>query len=164
MKKSVFFLSFILALVGCADKKYIHEPLKNELLAYTSKSEIIDAKTNILIVATYLNPIYSELVGEQKREIFVVAVHPKEAKILEDSFSANGSQRGIMVRRLTANDPLLEKVSFEVPWAQYFEVSTPEIKSDKINLTFEIYPSKKASLSFQKVSKSMYWNGEALGR
>ena len=68
MKKSVFFLSFILALVGCADKKYIHEPLKNELLAYTSKSEIIDAKTNILIVATYLNPIYSELIDEQKRE------------------------------------------------------------------------------------------------
>ena len=69
-----------------------------------------------------------------------------------------------MVRRLTANDPLLEKVSFEVPWAQYFEVSTPEIKSDKININFEIYPSKQVSLSFQKVSKSMYWNGEALGR
>ena len=93
-----------------------------------------------------------------------MAVHPKEAKILEESFSANGSQRGIMVRRLTANDPLLEKVSFEVPWAQYFEVSTPEIKSDKININFEIYPSKQVSLSFQKVSKSMYWNGEALGR
>ena len=164
MKKSVFFLSFILALAGCADKKYIHEPLKNELLAYTSKSEIIDAKTNILIVATYLNPIYSELIDEQKREKFVVAVHPKEAKILDESFSANGSQRGIMVRRLTANDPLLEKVSFEVPWAQYFEVSTPEIKSDRININFEIYPSKQVSLSFQKVSKSMYWNGEALGR
>ena len=164
MKKSVFFLSFILALVGCADKKYIHEPLKNELLAYTSKSEIIDADTNILIVATYLNPIYSELIDEQKREKIVVAVHPKEVKILEESFTANGSQRGIMVRRLAANDPLLQKVSFEVPWAQYFEVSTPEVSNDKINLDFEIYPSKKASLSFQKVSKSMYWNGEALGR
>ena len=164
MKKSVFFLSFILALVGCADKKYIHEPLKNELLAYTSKSEIIDKKTNILIVATYLNPIYSELIDEQKREKFVVAVHPKEVKILEESFAANDLQQGIMVRRLAANDPLLQKVSFEVPWAQYFEVSTPEVKSDKINLTFEIYPSKKASLSFQKVSKSMYWNGEALGK
>ena len=164
MKKSVFFLSFILALVGCADKKYIHEPLKNELLAYTSKSEIIDAKTNILIVATYLNPIYSELVGEQRREKFVVAVHPKEVKILEESFTANGLQQGIMVRRLAANDPLLQKISFEVPWAQYFEVSTPEVSNDKINLDFEIYPSKKASLSFQKVSKSMYWNGEALGK
>ena len=93
-----------------------------------------------------------------------MAVHPKEVKILEESFTANDLQQGIMVRRLAANDPLLEKVSFEVPWAQYFEVSTPEIKSDKINLTFEIYPSKKASLSFQKVSKSMYWNGEALGK
>ena len=92
MKKCVFFLSFILALVGCADKKYIHEPLKNELLAYTSKSEIIDKKTNILIVATYLNPIYSELIDEQKREKFVVAVHPKEVKILEESFAANGLQ------------------------------------------------------------------------
>lgn len=162
MKKSVFFLSFILALAGCADKKYIHEPLKNELLAYTSKSEIIDAQTNILIVATYLNPIYGELAGEQKREKFVVAVHPKDVKVLEESFVANGSQRGITVRRLAADDPLLEKVSFEVPWAQYFEVGTPEILSDKINLAFEIYPSRQAFLSFQKVSKSMYWNGQAV--
>ena len=110
------------------------------------------------------NPIYNELIDEQKREKIVVAVHPKEAKILDESFTANGSQRGILVRRLAANDPLLEKVSFEVPWAQYFEVSTPEISNDKINLDFEIYPSKKASLSFQKVSKSMYWNGQSLGK
>ena len=87
-----------------------------------------------------------------------------KAKILDESFTANDSQRGILVRRLAADDPLLQKVSFEVPWAQYFEVSTPEISNDKINLDFEIYPSKKASLSFQKVSKSMYWNGQSLGK
>ena len=58
MKKFTLFFAFILMIFGCAGEKVIvHEPLKNELLAYTSKSEIIDGTERTLIVATYLNPI-----------------------------------------------------------------------------------------------------------
>ena len=35
-----------------------------------------------------------------------------------------------------------------------------EFLSGKVG--FEIYPSRQAFLSFQKVSKSMYWNGQAV--
>ena len=164
MKKMIKFVVFALLLAGCADKKYIHNPLKNELLAYTSKAEVIDKDTQILAVATYLNPIYKELNDEQKREKIILAVHPKEAKLISESLVVNGVQSGVSIRRLEADDELLEKVSFPVPWAQYFEITAPEILSDRLTLTFEIYPSKKAFLSFQKVSKSMYWNEETLNK
>ncbi|WXG60725.1 hypothetical protein VB002_03985 [Campylobacter concisus] len=60
MRKFTLFFIFILMIFGCADQKVIvHEPLKNELLAYTSKSEIIDGTDRTLIIATYLNPIYN---------------------------------------------------------------------------------------------------------
>ena len=65
MRKFTLFFIFILMIFGCADQKVIvHEPLKNELLAYTSKSEIIDGTDRTLIVGTYLNPINASLLAE----------------------------------------------------------------------------------------------------
>lgn len=53
MRKFTLFFIFILMIFGCADQKVIvHEPLKNELLAYTSKSEIIEGTDRTLIIAT----------------------------------------------------------------------------------------------------------------
>ena len=159
MRKFTLFAVFILALAGCGDKKTIvHEPLKNELLAYTSKSEIIEDTNRTLIIATYLNPIYQTKLGENSGETFLVAINPKEQEIDATTIKVNGDNNGTSVRLLDESDELLKFAGFSLPWARYYEITAPSKDADNLSLTFEIYPSKKASLSFVKVSKSLYWN------
>lgn len=150
----LFFIS------GCSDKKYIHEPLKNELLAYTSKAEIIKENDRILILGVYLNPITSEY----DKERFVLAIYPKDSELKTNSFALNGSKSQILVKSIEYNDELLNKVSFKMPWGAYYEVVSPAISSDTLTLTFEIRDLNAVALKFQKVSKSMYWNGGVANR
>lgn len=158
MKNLLIFLALVVAFFGCSSKVVVHEPLKNELLAYTSKSEIIQKDLKILVLGTYLNPVHSELIKESKDEKFIIAVYPKDSEVNFKSFSVNNDISGIKTRVLDENDELLKLITFQMPWGKYIEVSAPEKISDKLNLSFEIYPSKQVSLEFQKVSKSMYWN------
>ncbi|WP_169974117.1 MULTISPECIES: hypothetical protein [unclassified Campylobacter] len=158
MKNLLIFLALVVAFFGCSSKVVVHEPLKNELLAYTSKSEIIQKDLKILVLGTYLNPVHSELIKESKDEKFIIALYPKDSEVNFKSFSVNNDISGIKARVLDENDELLKLITFQMPWGKYIEVSAPEKISDKLNLSFEIYPSKQVSLEFQKVSKSMYWN------
>lgn len=158
MRKFLIFLSVVFIFFGCSDKVVIHEPLKNELLAYTSKFEAVDKENRVLVLGTYLNPVHSELISETKDEKFIIAVHPKESRIDLANFSINGSKEGVRARILPDNDPLLSLVTFQMPWGKHIEVISPEKTGDNLTLEFEIYPSVQASLKFRKVSKSMYWN------
>ncbi|MFL1706359.1 hypothetical protein ACHJH3_05085 [Campylobacter sp. MOP7] len=158
MKNLLICLALMTGFLGCSNKIVIHEPLKNELLAYTSKSEIIQKNLKILVLGTYLNPVHSELIKENKDEKFIIAIHPKDADVNLKSFSLNNDISGIKTRILDENDELLKLITFQMPWGKYIEVSAPEKSLDRLNLSFEIYPSNQVSLEFQKVSKSMYWN------
>ena len=149
MSKFISFFVFILMIFGCAGEKVIvHEPLKNELLAYTSKSEIIDGTDRTLIVATYLNPIYNSNLDASK-EHFLVAINPKEHASELNATNA---------RLLDENDKMLKFAGFSMPWALYYEVTAPSKQSDDLTLSFEIYQSKPVLLNFRKVAKSLYWN------
>lgn len=157
MKNSILMIVFAFFLTACSNKNFLHEPIKNELLAYTKKAEIINSKERILAVATYLNPIYPDLVSENLEEHFIVAIYPKESEINAGSFAVNNSSQNIILRELQEGDKLLEKVAFRVPWGKYYEVVSPQKNTDVIRLNFEIYPSARIELAFQKVSVSMYW-------
>ena len=158
MSKFISFFVFILMIFGCAGEKVIvHEPLKNELLAYTSKSEIIDGTDRTLIVATYLNPIYNSDLDASK-EHFLVAINPKEHASELKNIKVNNDSNATNARLLDENDKMLKFVGFSMPWALYYEVTAPSKQSDDLALSFEIYQSKPVLLNFRKVAKSLYWN------
>ncbi|WP_459822532.1 hypothetical protein [Campylobacter concisus] len=158
MSKFLSFFVFILMIFGCAGEKVIvHEPLKNELLAYTSKSEIIDGADRTLIIATYLNPIYNSNL-DQNKEHFLVAINPKEHASELKNIKVNNDSNATNARLLDENDKMLKFAGFSMPWALYYEVTAPSKQSDDLTLSFEIYQSKPVLLNFRKVAKSLYWN------
>ena len=158
MSKFISFFVFILMIFGCAGEKVIvHEPLKNELLAYTSKSEIIDGADRTLIIATYLNPIYNSNL-DQSKEHFLVAINPKEHASELNNIKVNNDSNATNTRLLDENDEMLKFAGFSMPWALYYEVTAPSKQSDDLALSFEIYQSKPVLLNFRKVAKSLYWN------
>ncbi|WP_035167224.1 hypothetical protein [Campylobacter concisus] len=158
MSKFISFFVLILMIFGCAGEKVIvHEPLKNELLAYTSKSEIIDGTDRTLIVATYLNPIYNSDLDASK-EHFLVAINPKEHASELNNIKVNNDSNATNARLLDENDEMLKFAGFSMPWALYYEVTAPSKQSDDLTLSFEIYQSKPVLLNFRKVAKSLYWN------
>ena len=158
MSKFISFFVFILMIFGCAGEKVIvHEPLKNELLAYTSKSEIIDGADRTLIIATYLNPIYNSNL-DQNKEHFLVAINPKEHASELNNIKVNNDSNATNARLLDENDKMLKFAGFSMPWALYYEVTAPSKQSDDLTLSFEIYQSKPVLLNFRKVAKSLYWN------
>ena len=158
MSKFISFFVFILMIFGCAGEKVIvHEPLKNELLAYTSKSEIIDSTDRTLILATYLNPIYNSDLDASK-EHFLVAINPKEHASELNNIKVNNDSNATNARLLDENDKMLKFAGFSMPWAVYYEVTAPSKQSDDLALSFEIYQSKPVLLNFRKVAKSLYWN------
>ena len=158
MSKFISFFVFILMIFGCAGEKVIaHEPLKNELLAYTSKSEIIDGTDRTLIVATYLNPIYNSNLDASK-EHFLVAINPKEHASELNNIKVNNDSNATNARLLDENNEMLKFAGFSMPWAVYYEVTAPSKQSDDLALSFEIYQSKQVLLNFRKVAKSLYWN------
>ncbi|OSQ25582.1 hypothetical protein CCON61_02605 [Campylobacter concisus] len=158
MSKFISFFVFILMIFGCAGEKVIvHEPLKNELLAYTSKSEIIDGTDRTLIVATYLNPIYNSNLDASK-EHFLVAINPKEHASELNNIKVNNDSNATNARLLDENDEILKFAGFSMPWALYYEVTAPSKQSDDLALSFEIYQSRPVLLNFRKAAKSLYWN------
>lgn len=158
MSKFLSFFVFILMIFGCAGEKVIvHEPLKNELLAYTSKSEIIDGADRTLIIATYLNPIYNSNL-DQSKEHFLVAINPKEHASELNNIKVNNDSNATNARLLDENNEMLKFAGFSMPWALYYEVTAPSKQSDDLTLSFEIYQSKPVLLNFRKVAKSLYWN------
>ncbi len=158
MSKFISFFVFILMIFGCAGEKVIvHEPLKNELLAYTSKSEIINGADRTLIIATYLNPIYNSNL-DQNKEHFLVAINPKEHASELKNIKVNNDSNATNARLLDENDKMLKFAGFSMPWALYYEVTAPSKQSNDLTLSFEIYQSKPVLLNFRKVAKSLYWN------
>ncbi|OUT14516.1 hypothetical protein B9N64_03540 [Campylobacter concisus] len=158
MSKFLSFFVFILMIFGCAGEKVIvHEPLKNELLAYTSKSEIIDGADRTLIIATYLNPIYNSNL-DQSKEHFLVAINPKEHANELNNIKVNNDSNATNARLLDENDEMLKFAGFSMPWSVYYEVTAPSKQSDDLALSFEIYQSRPVLLNFRKVAKSLYWN------
>lgn len=159
MKRAITLISTLMLLSGCADKNTIDEPIKNEILAYTQKSEIIKDKYRALIIATYINPVKKT---KDNDESFILSINPKNAEILADSISIN-SDKNIKISQIDENDKNLENIGFNLPWSRHYIVRSQKKDSDKLELSLSIKvcetcPSEQVYLSFQKVAKSLYWN------
>lgn len=162
MKNFILLALFSAFIAGCAVKS-VDEPQKRELLAYTQKSQ----QDNFLVVATYLNPIYSQ--ENDKNDDFIISIYPQDAQILIESLRINESDENISAHMLNDDEPMLEKLAFSSPWATYYKISTPAKDSDTLKLEFnatsnfansssESSQPHQVSLVFQKISRSLYWS------
>ncbi|PPB69031.1 hypothetical protein CDQ77_06510 [Campylobacter hyointestinalis subsp. hyointestinalis] len=166
MKKIIIFAILPLFIIGCTPKKvYVHDPLKNELLAYTQKFE--DVNDKFLVIATYLNPIHQDILEDKQNEYFILSIYPKESVIDYRSFKVNNDSNATKIKVLANDDPLLKLTTFKMPWGKYLKVSAPQIDSDTLNLTFDMIidlngtsRSLQVSLNFRKIAKSLYWNSK----
>ena len=70
MKKIILVCFGAFFLFSCSKKEQIHEPLKNEFMAYTQKFESVKENDRYLAIATYLNPVMPEIRNETKMNFF----------------------------------------------------------------------------------------------
>ncbi|CAD7286989.1 hypothetical protein LMG7974_00186 [Campylobacter majalis] len=156
-----FMLVVMLGLFGgCATKTYNHEPIKNEILAYTKKAEIIiNNNERVLIIATYINPISKE--KNTENENFIISISPESAEI--SSINLNKDLNSTL-SIINENDRILQELGFTLPWAKHYKISAASIKDEKVlNLDIavkicETCSTHNAQISIQKISKSLYWN------
>lgn len=156
MKNFIFFTLFCIVFAGCSDKKFAHEPLKNEFMAYTQKFESVKENDRYLAIASYLNPVFSEFQTENKEEFFLLNIYPKDETILPNSLKINGVFAKVEI--LDDNDPLIKKVAFNLPYSSVFKISVAKQNADNLVLSYETSNNLKPKFTFRKISKSLYWN------
>lgn len=157
MKNFTFLLMISLLFFGCTNKDIPHDPLKNELLAYTQKFESVKQDDRYLVVGTYLNPIHANIRNKANEEHFILSVYPQDVGIVSKTLKVN-NDTNVSIKKLDENDPLLKLTTFEMPWGAHYEVIAPEKNSNYLTLTYQTDNSLNVSLKFMKISKSLYWN------
>ncbi|AQW86437.1 hypothetical protein CPIN18020_1246 [Campylobacter pinnipediorum subsp. caledonicus] len=162
MKKKILFLAMLMIFVGCSNKQYTKEEIKNEILAYTSKKDIITKDGRALIVGTYINPMLKNNNKKQADEKFIISINPKNIEIDKDNITIN-SKNIKAINKLNSDDESLKTLGFTMPWSDYYEIIASSQDSDKLRLLFkfsicENCQLEQVELEFQKVAKSLYWN------
>ncbi|AQW83271.1 hypothetical protein [Campylobacter pinnipediorum] len=162
MKKKILFLAMLMIFVGCSTKQYTKEEIRNEILAYTSKKDIITKDGRALIVGTYVNPMLKNSDKKQTDEKFIISVNPKNLKITKENITINGENIK-SINKLNSDDERLKTLGFSMPWSDYYEIIASNQDSDKLKLLFkfsicENCQLEQVGLEFQKVAKSLYWN------
>lgn len=154
MLKNLTFLIISLMLAGCWGKSSLHSDanLKNELLAYTQKHN----SAEILLVTTYLNPIYQ---GEfttdmQDFDTFIVSIYPQN--LTPKSVTINSINATLT--KLEKDDKLSNLVSMTIPWSNYYKATIPTQKSNILSVNITLDNNTTATLNFQKVARSLYWH------
>lgn len=155
--KNVLFCLLAVLFFGCAaSTDSMQDTAKKELLAYTQKFEA----QNLLIVASYVNPIYPQ--NGDENDDFIVSIYPKEAGILIHTIQINASSDDISTHILNDDEPLLKKLAFRSPWSKYYKISVPAKKDAVLNLSFSASDENsqlyQVSLNFQKIARSLYWS------
>jgi hypothetical protein len=152
----------ILLFSGCSYKiDYSHvsdKQTSEQGVANTKKMQLpIGKKPKIFVTVTYLNSIINKKFINKNLEQFVVGIHniglnTKEEKISQKDikFFIENSQVGVSVKKLKADDKILNIIPASNPWSSYYLVQTPIIHKDFIKFSFEIHPFSEASLTFEK--------------
>lgn len=156
MKKFINLAILALVFAGCSNKEYVHDPLKNELLAYTQKFETIRGNADrYLAVATYLNPVLANSNGER----FLLSSYPQTEGIKFDTLKVN-KDSNLSVKEVKNGDEILNLTNINLPWSNHYEIISPVKNADYLTITYTTQKNTNVTLKFLKVSKSMYWNPE----
>jgi len=147
-------LCLILAMFGCSQKEYKHDPEKNEILAYTKKFEHINGDERYLAIGSYINPIL-ELDENDTNEYILLSVYPEDG-ILQGSLKVNDEPA--VIKKLEDNSKMLKFTEFAMPWGEHYQITANESKKDNLILSYKTSKNLAVTLNFLKVSKSMYWN------
>lgn len=154
MKKLINLSILAVLLLGCSSKEYIHDPLKNELLAYTQKFEAIRGNADrYLAVATYLTPV----LAEAKDETFLLSSYPQDEDIKFQTLKINDDKN---VSISEASDEILKLSNINLPWSKHYKLVVPTKQADYLTISYQTSKNTNVTLKFLKVSKSMYWRPE----
>jgi len=151
----VFFL-----LAGCSNKvnKYENpqDTLHEQAITQTKKA-VINSGKNIeaYITATYINQVEHKLAGRDENfERFIVSIYvPNSEYKLEYNdihIMINDISTAQSIKKLKNSDDILEILSSSNPWAKYYLIEIPSIKTRTLTLSFDTYVYKSAKLSFKK--------------
>ena len=151
--KGALLAALALFLNSCSTNDPRHDPLKNELLAYTQKFESVRAGDRYLGVATYLNPVAPELRNAAEDEVFLLTSYPKEVQI--GAVQLNGVNANVVP--LHDGDPLLQKELFKIAWSSRYKITAPKSDKDELVLSYRTSNDLGATMKFRKISKSLYW-------
>ena len=158
------FLIFIFFFSSCSykhDNLYVSgKKITEQSVANTKKTQIMqDGKVKIFVTVTYLNSIKSKSIIDKSKEQFIVGFHfvnfgTKEAKkdveLKNLKFNIEDETHLVSVKKLKANNPVLQIVPAANPWSQYFLVETPKIDKNIIKFYLKLNSYSKISLRFEK--------------
>ena len=156
--KKILLLIICLFFVSCSTKNNTQEALKNEFLAYTTKFEFIENDQRYLAILSYLNPVFAEFRNKNEDETLVLISYPKEIELDAQTFSINSQNSDIFVQKLDENDPFLDKLTFKVPWANYYKITSSKVVDDLIALAYKTPSGFEVKFTIRKNPKSLYWN------
>lgn len=90
--------------------------------------------------------------------MLVLISYPKEIELDKQTFSINSQNSDIFVEKLNENDPLLDKLTFKIPWANYYKIRSSKVANDLIVLTYKTPSDFEVKFAIRKNPKSLYWN------
>ena len=76
----------------------------------------------------------------------------------KSSLKINGSNENIVITELSKDDPLLDKLVFNIPWSRVYKIVSAKIEADDLTISYHTNNDLDAKFTFRKISKSMYWN------
>ncbi len=137
--------------VSCTSK--IENPKEKESLLYTQKF----VKNEFLVMALYLNPNYPEFTEENRDEI-AFCIFPKTK--ISNAKIAN------IDAKISDLDPKI-KLNFATKWSKCYKASVNSQNLAVLKFSFNFSDNSlqhQVLLSFQKFSKSLYWNQKSLNK
>lgn len=144
MKKLYLFVLIPFIFLSCAKENPGHNPLKNELLAYTQKFEKIQESYRFLATGTYLNPVFKDFEGKNK-EYFILSIYPLEEKLDLSTVRIN-NKLPLSVKEIS-DDEFAKLSPVKIYWAKHYKITASEMDSKTLNLTFKAGKTKALKIS-----------------
>lgn len=160
MKKTLILMMTLIALcvlvfTACAskDEAQITTALQRQVLMYAQKVKFKQNGENGVLVLSYLNPIFDD---EKQKDIFVLAVSPKESDIKALSAFMDNDEAQISA---LGDEDTLKKYLIKSDYAAYYKFEFPFKDSSLIAVKLCL-EAECFELNFQKYSKSLYYRSE----
>ena len=161
MLRLTIVLTGIVLLLGCTSKEetalmesYTKNINYHKQLQKTEKTQLYENNvTKVMLTATYLYTPTSDT-NDTRDEAFIVGIHMSDEASSELNYSLllNGTAAK-NVQELSTDDIRLKELSFISDWGEYYLITFPHMKSQKLTLVFESVRYGKGELYFAKVAK-----------